>query len=120
MAKKRLTQLAKELDCPVEEMYNLVVNNLSEEMVTGSGKAIWINEAGQIILDDLVPMPVIYRGEVLRACKNSSYVYTRHRDRGTRVPVKIPKKMEGKLIGKMIYFEETRHNGELKYHWVKR
>jgi hypothetical protein len=36
------------------------------------------------------------------------------------VAVKIPRKMEGKLLDKVIYFEENRDGDNLTYHWVKR
>lgn len=120
MPKKRITQIAEEYDISVEKLQDMIFQNLDDSMVTGKGKNLWINEVGQSLLDDIIPMPVIYRGQVLNQCPNPLYLWVHHRDRACKVSVKIPKRMEGKLLDKMIYFEETRDGGNLKYHWVKR
>lgn len=120
MPKKRLTDIAQEYNRSFEEILDMVFNNLEEEMVTGRGKNTWISEEGQAVLDDIIPMPVIYRGQVLNACPNPLYLWVHHRDRACKVAVKIPRRMEGKLLNKVIYFEENRDGDNLTYHWVKR
>ncbi len=47
MAKKRLTQIAKEYDIPFETAQEIAFNHLTEESITGKGKNLWIDEVGQ-------------------------------------------------------------------------
>ena len=133
MAKKRLFQIAKECEVPFEEALELAFQHLEEHMITGAKHLTWINEAGQEILDDVMPMPnvsadkkdeepnkLIYRGKVLRECPNPLYVAVHHREKFCKVNVKITRRMQGKLIGKMIYFEEIKEGDITKYYWIKK
>lgn len=120
MAKKKLTELAEEYGKTFEELYEIASNNFEEDMLSGRGRNTWVDERGQTLIDDLVAMPVIYRGKVLSACPNKNYIMVQHRDRACKVPVKIPNRMVGKLLDKVIYFEENRDYEKLTYHWVKR
>ena len=131
MAKKRLHQIAKECDIPFEEAMDLAFKHLDEDMITGAKHLTWINEKGQEILDDVIPMPnvtveekepnkLIYRGKVLRECPNPMYVSVHHREHFCKVNVKIDKKLKGKLVGKVIYFEERKENNTTKYYWIKK
>ena len=132
MAKKRLYQIAKECEIPFEEAMDLAFKHLEEDMITGARHLTWINEKGQEILDDVIPMPnvaaeeeeepnrLIYRGKVLRECPNPMYVAVHHRERFCKVNVKITRRMQGQLIGKMIYFEERNENNIKSYHWIKK
>jgi len=134
MAKKRLFQIAKECGVPFEEALELAFQNLEEDMITGSKHLTWINEKGQEILDDVIPMPnvsadkesekepnrLIYRGKVLRECPNPLYVEVHHRECFCKVNVKITRRVQGQLVGKMIYFEETKEGDITKYHWIKK
>ena len=134
MAKKRLFQIAKECGVPFEEALELAFQHLEEDMITGSKHLTWINEKGQEILDDVIPMPnvsadkeseeepnrSIYRGKVLRECPNPMYVAVHHRERFCKVNVKITRRMQGQLIGKMIYFEEIKNGDITSYHWIKK
>jgi hypothetical protein len=134
MAKKRLFQIAKECGVPFEEALELAFQHLEEDMITGGKHLTWINEKGQEILDDVIPMPnvsdnkedeeepnrLIYRGKVLRECPNPLYVEVHHRECFCKVNVKITRRMKGQLVGKMIYFEETKDGDITKYHWIKK
>jgi len=133
MAKKRLFQIAKECEVPFEEALELAFQHLEEHMITGAKHLTWINEDGQEILDDVMPMPnvsadkeheepnrLIYRGKVLRECPNPLYVAVHHREKFCKVNVKITRRMQGKLIGKMIYFEEIKEGDITKYYWIKK
>jgi len=134
MAKKRLFQIAKECGVPFEEALELAFKHLEEDMITGGKHLTWINEKGQEILDDVIPMPnvssdkeseeepnrLIYRGKVLRECPNPMYVAVHHRERFCKVNVKITRRMQGQLIGKMIYFEEIKNGDITSYHWIKK
>jgi len=120
MPKKKLTQLAEEYGIPFEEALELVFKELEEEMVTGRGKSTWINEDGQRVLDEFISMPVLYRGPVLSQAPNPLYVMVYVKELSKKVPVKIPRRMQGKVTaGKLIYLEADNSGAEPKYHWVK-
>jgi len=73
MAKRKLTQLAKDYGKSFEELYELAVNNFEEDMLSGRGRNTWVDERGQNLLDDMIAMPLedcgkIYRGKVLSEC----------------------------------------------------
>lgn len=120
MPKKKLTQLAEEYGIPFEEALDLVFKELEEEMVTGRGKSTWINEDGQRVLDEFISMPVLYRGPVLMQAPNPLYVMVYVKELSKKVPVKIPRRMQGKVTaGKLIYLEADNSGAEPKYHWVK-
>jgi len=120
MPKKKLTQLAKEYGIPFEEALDLVFKELEEDMVTGRGKSTWINEDGQRVLDEFISMPVLYRGPVLSQAPNPLYVMVYVKELSKKVPVKIPRRMQGKVTaGKLIYLEADNSGAEPKYQWVK-
>ena len=115
MPKKLLSKIAKEYEISMEKALELTFNYLEEDMVTGSRHLTWINEAGQDILDDVIPMPMLYRGKVLNDCPNPNYVCVYLRERCCRVNVKIPSRLHGKLTGKLIYFQEKLENERRTY-----
>ena len=120
MPKKKLTQLAEEYGIPFEEALDLVFKELEEEMVTGRGKSTWVNEDGQRVLDEFISTPVLYRGPVLMQAPNPLYVMVYVKELSKKVPVKIPRRMQGKVTaGKLIYLEADNSGAEPKYHWVK-
>lgn len=89
--KKRLTQIAKDFGIPFGEAEDLVFSSLEEDMVSGKGKNTWITEAGQMALDAIVHIPVIYRGRVSRLCPNPMYVMVNIKEISQNVPAKLPK-----------------------------
>lgn len=119
MPKKRLSVIAQEYNISYKQAQELVFQNLDENMVSGLPHLLWIDDKGQDALDDLIPMPVLYRGKVLKECPNPSYVSVHHRERSAKVNVKIPRRMRGKLVGKMIYFREKNDGESRTYDWVK-
>ena len=89
-------------------------------MVTGRGKSTWINADGQRILDEFISMPVLYRGPVLQQAPNPMYVMVYVKELSKKVPVKIPRRMQGKITkGKLIYLEADNSSDNPKYNWVK-
>ena len=102
MPKRRLTDLAHEFEMDFEKMHELVVNKLEECMVTGHGKNTWISEAGQMVLDDLIPINVLYRGRVMSIAPNNRYVYVFIKELGRKVPVKIPLRYIKSMLGKTV------------------
>lgn len=119
MAKKKLTDIAEEYGLTFEEAQELVFKHLEEDTVTGRGKNTWINEVGQAALDDVISMPVLYRGRVLSEAPNPNYIIVYIKEITRKVPVKIPLKMKGRLNNKMVYVQADTSGDTLKYHWVK-
>jgi len=119
MPKKKLTALAEEYGIPFEEALDLVFKELEEDMVTGRGKNTWINDVGQAALDDVISMPVLYRGKVLSEAPNPTYIIVYIKEIARKVPVKIPLKMKGRFNGKMVYVQADTSGDSIKYHWIK-
>tara|TARA_R100000951_G_C2636613_1_gene179500 strand:+ start:1445 stop:1816 length:372 start_codon:yes stop_codon:yes gene_type:complete len=118
MAKKRLKQIAEEFDISFEKAQDLAFQNLEEEMISGKGKNTWINEDGQIVFDSIIPVPVIYRGRVVRLMPNPSFVLTRIPDLNTTVPVKAKLHIAKNLKGKYIYIQVDNSNNNTTYHHI--
>jgi|TARA_R100000149_G_C5869259_1_gene133443 hypothetical protein len=119
MAKKKLTNIAEEYGLTFEEAQELVFKHLDEETVTGRGKNTWINEEGQTALDDVISMPVLYRGKVLSEAPNRNFLIVYIKDILRKVPVRIPARMQGLLVGKMVYVQAETIGEEMKYKWVR-
>ena len=120
MPKKKLKEIAEEYGIPFEEALELVFKELEEDMVTGKGKGTWINDDGQRVLDEFISMPVLYRGPVLMQAPNPMYVMVYVKELSKKVPVKIPRRMQGKITkGKLIYLEADNSTDNPKYNWVK-
>ena len=119
MAKKKLTNIAEEYGLTFEEAQELVFKHLNEETVTGRGKNTWINEEGQTALDDVIAMPVLYRGKVLSEAPNRNFLVVYIKDILRKVPVRIPARMQGLLVGKMVYVQAETVGEEMKYKWVR-
>jgi len=105
MSKKKLTQIAEEYEISFEEAQDIVMSHLAEEMVTGKGKNTWINDDGQGIFEDMIPINILYRGKVVQLAPNPRYVLTHIRELGKKVPVKVPLRFSRGLLGKIIHVE---------------
>jgi len=123
MPKIRLTQLAKKYDVPFEEALKIVQEKLPKESVTGKGKVTWINEEGQEILDYSLMIdeitPVHYKGMVKHEAPNPRYVYVYNKEIKKKVPVMIPKRLSGNMVGKEITFEAIEDNSGVTYRYVQ-
>ena len=120
MAKRRLTEIAQELGISFDEARERVFKYLSEEMISGKGKNTWVSDDGQVLLDDCVPMPVIYRGPILSSAPNPLYVMVKIRELGKKVPVRIPARLQRVLtIGKMIYVQCVTEEEQQKFTYIK-
>jgi len=123
MPKKKLTALADEYEVPFEEALEIVNNKVPDEFVTGKGKNTWIAEEGQSIIDDAMfideIIPRNHVGQVLKECPNPRFNFVYSKDIGKRVPVMIPRRWQGKLVGKKITFEAIEDNKGVSYRYVK-
>lgn len=117
MAKKKLTEIAEEYEISLEEAQDFVTTNLAEEMVTGRGKGTWINDDGQEIFENMIPINILYRGKVMQLAPNPSYVMVHIRELGKKVPVKVPIRFASGLIGKVIHVEANNKSEEPIYEY---
>jgi hypothetical protein len=120
MPKKKLTDIAEEYEISFEQAQDLVSNNLEEDMVTGRGKNTWISESGQIVIEEIIPINVIYRGKVMHVAPNPRYVFVYIRELGGKVPVQIPLRRISNLVGKVIHVEADNKGSEPKYFYRKK
>lgn len=121
MPKKRLTNIAEEYGIPFEDAQKIVFDNLEEEMVSGKGKNLWLNEDGQRMMEDLVSMPILYRGKVLNQALNPSFIMVYIKELCKKVPVRIPLRFKGTFLpGKIVYVEADNSGDHPKYTWVRK
>jgi hypothetical protein len=118
MAKRRLTQIAKEFDVPFETMREKVFQHLDENMISGAGKNTWINEDGQRVLDEIIPVPVIYRGRVVRVCNNALFVFVKIPELGKCVNVRVNYGVGKHLVHKYIYVQADNTYDEPVYTYL--
>jgi hypothetical protein len=115
MAKKKLTQIAEEYEISLEKAQDFVTNNLEEEMVTGRGKGTWVNDDGQEIFEQMIPINILYRGKVMQLAPNPRYVWAHIKELGKKVPVKVPLRFSRGLLGKVIHIEANNKGDEPTY-----
>ena len=112
MAKKRLSQIAKEYGISFDEASNIAFNVLTEESISGKGKNTWIDKVGQDILDDNIPIAIkkarVYRGRVRNKAPNPRFCFVHIKEKGGCVPVMIPRKhIRHYNVGSFIHVEEV-------------
>lgn len=115
MPKKRLNKIAQEFDIPFEKAQEIAFNSLEEEMITGTGKNTWINEDGQKIFDIVIPVPVVYRGRVIRLMPNPNFVLVKVPELSKCVSVKAKLNIAKNLAGKYVYIQADNTSEEPKY-----
>jgi len=124
MPKKKLTQIALEQEVEFEDAMEIAQDKLPEGSLTGKGKNTWVNEEGTAILEESFMIeeiiPKHYLGHVLGECPNPRYNYVYNKDIGKRVPMLVPRKWQGKLIGKVITFEAISDNKGTSYRYVRK
>lgn len=101
MAKRRLTDIAKDYDISFEELQEIAFNKLTEESISGKGKNTWIDEVGQDILDDNIPIkevkPRMYRGKVRNIAPNPRFAFVHVKEKNGCIKVEIPRRYIGKI-----------------------
>ncbi len=107
--KTKLTKLIKDYNVEFDEALQIAQNKLPQEEITGKGKGTWIGEEGVKILDEAFDIPEIvpkhYRVKILQECPNRCYNWAFIKEIEKRVPVLIPRRVWGKLIGKIVNVE---------------
>lgn len=118
--KVRIKQIAEDFGISVLDAKDIVHKYLDEDMVTGRGNNLWISEAGQLIFDDVVKIPVVYRGRVTRLCPNPLFVMVNIKEIGKNVPVRILKRnLQKSLLMKYIYVEAGEEGNNPVYKMIK-
>ena len=124
MPKKRLIQIATEQEIEFEEAMRIAEEKLPEGSLTGVGKNTWVTEEGTAILEESLMIeeiiPKHYSGHVLRECPNPRYNYVYNKDIGKKIPMLVPRKWQGKLIGKVITFEAISDMKGTSYRYVRK
>jgi len=124
MPKKKLTQIANEQEVDFEEAIRIAKEKLPEGSLTGKGKNTWVTEEGAFILEDSLMIeeiiPKHHEGNIVGECPNPRYNYVVSKSIKKRVPMLVPRKLQGKLIGKKITFEAISDNKGTSYRYVRK
>ena len=124
MPKKRLIQIASEQEVEFEEAMRIAEEKLPEGSLTGKGRNTWVNEEGTAILEDSFMIeeiiPKHHTGMVLSECPNPRYNYVHNKQIGKKVPMLVPRKWQGKLVGKIVTFEGISDNKGTSYRYVRK
>lgn len=119
MAKKRLKEIIAEYDITEDQALDIVRNVLDEEMVTGRGKNLWINEFGQAMFEDHVSVPIIRRGKCVRLAPNELYIFVKCQELNGIVPARIKRGKQKQYLNKVVYVEEDNNFNPPSYVVIK-
>ena len=123
MPKVKLTQIANDYEVSFDEALQILQEKVPAEYITGKGKNTWLSEEGQSIAEDGLFIDAIiphnYIGKVLSECPNPRYNYVYSKEIGKRVPVMIPRRWQGQMVGKKITFEAIEDESGVSYRYVK-
>ena len=107
--KTKLTKLIEDYDVEFDEDLQIAQAKLPREEITGKGKGTWINEEGVKILDEAFDIPEIVpkhiKVKIISECPNRCYNWGHSKELGKKVPVLIPSRFYGALVGKTISVE---------------
>ncbi len=124
MPKKKLLQIATEQEVEFEEAMRIAEEKLPEGSLTGKGKNTWVTEEGTAILEESFMIEEIiakhYLGQVVGECPNPRYNYVVNKEIGKRIAMLVPRKWQGRLIGKVITFEAISDNKGTSYRYVRK
>jgi len=120
--KTKLTKLIEDYDVEFDEALQIAQDKLPREEITGKGKGTWINEEGVKILDEAFDIPEIVpkhiKVKMLSECPNRCYNWGYSKELGKKVPVLIPRRFYGALVGKTISVECITDDTGTSYRYV--
>ena len=120
--KTKLTKLIEDYDVEFDEALQIAQDKLPREEITGKGKGTWINEEGVKILDEAFDIPEIVpkhiKVKMLSECPNRCYNWGHSKELGKKVPVLIPRRFYGALVGKTISVECITDDTGTSYRYV--
>jgi hypothetical protein len=123
MPKIRLISIVKDWDTNFDDLYKFCSACLDDNMLTGTGRATWVSEEGQKILgegrDNFIPeiIPDTYEAFVLKNAQNPNYVFAYIRSIPLKVPVIVPRRFRGRLVGKNILIEKIEDKNGASYRY---
>ncbi len=124
MPKKRIGELAIKFNTDIDEAVALAKAKLPPEFISGRGNNLWITEEGVELLSESYLIEEItprhYVGKVLKQCPNKRYDYVYSKEIKKRVPVLMPQKLIGKMVGKTITFEAIESTSGTSYRYARR
>jgi len=120
--KTKLTKLIEDYDVEFDEALQIAQDKLPREEITGKGKGTWINEEGVKILDEAFDIPEIVpkhiKVKMLSECPNRCYNWGYSKELGKKVPVLIPRRFYGALVGKTVNVECITDDTGTSYRYV--
>tara|TARA_R110002096_G_scaffold259914_3_gene453300 strand:- start:141 stop:521 length:381 start_codon:yes stop_codon:yes gene_type:complete len=120
--KTKLTKLIEDYDVEFDEALQIAQDKLPREEITGKGKGTWINEEGVKILDEAFDIPEIVpkhiKVKIISECPNRCYNWGHSKELGKKVPVLIPRRFYGALVGKTISVECITDDTGTSYRYV--
>ncbi len=120
--KTKLTKLIEDYDVEFDEALQIAQDKLPREEITGKGKGTWINEEGVKILNEAFDIPEIVpkhiKVKMLSECPNRCYNWGYSKELGKKVPVLIPRRFYGALVGKTISVECITDDTGTSYRYV--
>jgi len=70
------------------------------------------------MIEEIIPKH--YLGDVLGECPNPRYNYVFNKEIGKKIPMLVPRKWQGKLVGKIITFEAISDDTGTSYRYVRK
>lgn len=121
--KTKLTELAKELDVPFEELFQQAQEKLTQSELTGRGKNTWVTEKGteELRLNADIPeaVPPVLYGRVKHAAVNRLWVYCVIEGLEGKHPVLVGRRWGGdRLVGKPIEIHQIEDAKGLSYRYA--
>jgi hypothetical protein len=102
--KIKITDVAKQLECSIEDIQRIQAEKLTEDYYTGKGKNTWfIPEAVEILRIALaIPeaLPEKRKAQIIAPAYNSNYVWAVVDGVPGKVPVCIPRKYRDRFLPK--------------------
>lgn len=107
MSKVKIITLAERLGKTVNELLKIKAAKLTEGVhYSGYGKNTYLSEEAveliELSLEAPLAVPNKIRATVLMEARNPRWVYAKLEGHEGKVPVAIPRKLRGKLLGKRI------------------
>jgi hypothetical protein len=106
---KNIKELAEELGQKPEELKKLAIAKLPKEHYRKNRDKLWVSPEGEETLRLAVEVPLAvptrFDAIVLRNAPNPQYVYVKIVGRDGAVPVVIPRRLAGKMVGKRIVID---------------
>lgn len=121
--KTKLTELAKELNIPFDDLFQQAIDKISQTELSGRGKNTWITEKGadELRLNADIPeaVPELLHGRVKHAAVNRLWVYAVIEGIEGKHPVLVGRRWGGdRLVGKPIEIHRIEDVNGISYRYA--